>query len=617
MRLKQDSIAWLAALLLIVLPACSALAYDDYQRAYDDADARVRAAQYTLNRDQADLGAARLRVDELTTSRDRLMKDLAGMRDGSDPDRAKADLDQAMKDRAVMAGQTKSIQEKADAAKVKVDQMHADALAKFESTEAFKTDYAAFDQARQELKGPTDAVLDQLAQTRDFQDLVATARAAKANEDKIHADKNADPQAVKAAEDAFIAADNKVQDAEQKALTADPKVVAGRQKVDAAQGKLRDMRDRMEDDLQKDPAFAAAVDDERKQEAALDTVAADQKKLDAQIATIQKSVDPSEKPPVDNRQAIRDGEAKLDAINYDLEKATQDMAKFDSRVRDDQDGLNYAVRDRDAAGRALGYGPVVIDQPAEVDVYSPYVPVPVVAVPVMPPPVCEVPAWGYGFGGGVAFGFGFSSFYDDRYYGRYYDHYYDRVSWRDRDWRDREWRDSDHDWRDTSRSVRLSEEARIASEQRAQRLRDQSYTEHLAYRERKDIRDTQAQQDRQAYQERKDARYDQAAADRSAYEARRDVRAEEQVHARRAAEDASRSEARQARSQPHFDSVPRQQADPPRAARGGGSNAPVQQPAPRHEQSPPAHESSSRGNDSRSSNNSSNDSSSGSHGRSR
>ena len=337
-----------------------------------------------------------------------------------------------------MAAKLKDLQRDADAAKAKLDQLHADALSKFESSDAFKAAYAAFDQQRQDLKGPTDQVLDQLAQTRDFQDLMAAAQNAKATEDKLHADKNASPQAIKAAEQAFMDADNKVHDAEEKALAADPTIAARRDKVDAAQDKLREMRDRMEEDLQKDPTFAAALEDLHKRESAITTATADRRKLDAQVADLQSK--PAPQPTTvaaDNRDALRAAEARLDSINADLERATQDLTKLQARVNEDRPDPRYAQQQTEPVRQPLDRDPVVIDRRYDdAPVARPYYP-PVVTV--YPPPTIyyyDYPARDY-YDGGIYFSLGYSSYYRDRYYrhdDRGYDRGYDRSYDRDRQW---------------------------------------------------------------------------------------------------------------------------------------------------------------------------------------
>ena len=411
-----------------------------------------------------------------------------------------------------------------------------------------------------------------MAKSREFQDLVSAARSAKSAEEKLRADKSADAEALKLAEQAFLDADNKVRDAEEKALTADAKVAAGRQKADAAQAKLREMRDRMEEELQKDSGFASAVAALRARDTAVEATLTDQKNIDARIAAMPTTRE-QPKPLIDNPNALRDAGVKLDAINRDLENAAAEMAKLEARVNEDRDGLRYARRDRDAlSAPAVDRGPVLVDQP----VYSEEVSPVLVPAPYYPP-IYDVPEWRYG--NGVYLGLGYSYYdggYGDRYYDRYRGRYYGRYYDRDED---------RHDWHEGRDVVREREGRDIssdASRQRAARLREQAYTEHLEYRARKDIRDTQAQQDRQAYQQRKDQRSEQAAAERSASEARRQVRAEEDLHGRRAAEDASRSETRQARhASPPVEQAP-QARQPVRS-----------EPSPQvHEYARPAHNSS-------------------------
>src|SRR5438552_2028356 len=67
----------LAAAMAVSIPAASAFAYDPPQRPYfDDA----RAAQSPANRDQADLNAARQRIDEIVAARDRQQRVVDGLR---------------------------------------------------------------------------------------------------------------------------------------------------------------------------------------------------------------------------------------------------------------------------------------------------------------------------------------------------------------------------------------------------------------------------------------------------------------------------------------------------------------------------------------------------------
>ena len=121
----------------------------------------------------------------------------------------------------------------------------------------------------------------------DSRETSSTAKSAKAAEQKLQNDKSADPAALRAAHEAFIAADTKVRDLEEKAVLADPKVNELRRRVDAAQEPLVQMRDKFEQDLEKEPSFATVLDDMQQQQAALDAALADQKKLDAQIASLQ------------------------------------------------------------------------------------------------------------------------------------------------------------------------------------------------------------------------------------------------------------------------------------------------------------------------------------------
>ena len=356
----SNAMKLLLALLAVGLPAGSAaMAQDGSRRPYDDSNARVRAVQYSLERDRSDLEAARRKVDAIIAAREKQLNDLSAMRLGGDGqvDKAKVDLDKATQAQSRLRDQLPTIKKDMEAAKAKLDPIHAAALATFESTDSFKTSFAIFDKARQELKVPTDAALDQIAQTREFQDLVAAARAAKVNADKLREDRTANPKAVAAADDAFVAVDNKVQDLEEKALTADPKIVDLRKRVDEAQAVLRKMRDQMEQDLLKDPAYAATVDKLHQQQTAFDSTTDDLKKLDVQVADLRGTVDKKSDVPQDNRAALRDAEAKLDTINSDLAQAREDAAKFESRVQEDQDSLNYAQRDRDTAGQEYGTAP--------------------------------------------------------------------------------------------------------------------------------------------------------------------------------------------------------------------------------------------------------------------
>jgi hypothetical protein len=435
----------LAGLLATGLPAAAALALDESPRAYPtETDARIRAEQNALNRDQADLDAARRRLDDVAAAREKQLRELddaRGVAVSTSPDRIKADLERARQDRAALQEQVKTIRQKLDAARANCDKLHDAALAKFEATAEFKSSFAEFDKCRQELKVPTDAVLDQLAQTREFQDCVIAARDAKEKEQKLRADKNANPKDVKEAEDDFIAADNKVQAMEEKALIADAKVVALRKKVDDAQAVVRQMRDKFERDLLTDASFSPAVEELREQQGALDAAAADQKKLDEQIARLEAAekspvaagADPA--PSIDPREA----QARLDQINADLVRARADVAKFEARVREDEDALaaargdrpgavasaNDAFRDSDpiepssppppavVEERTTGYEEAPLYDAPPVFLAPPICPAPLF-VPCYTPPICAAPCYG---GSGLFFSLGFSWSDHHHYYG--------------------------------------------------------------------------------------------------------------------------------------------------------------------------------------------------------
>src|SRR5437764_3114163 len=74
---------FLAALAVLLLSS-PALAYDGFDRPYDDATARSRATQYALTRDQSEFDAAKHRLDDIAATRDEQQRELANLRDQLD-----------------------------------------------------------------------------------------------------------------------------------------------------------------------------------------------------------------------------------------------------------------------------------------------------------------------------------------------------------------------------------------------------------------------------------------------------------------------------------------------------------------------------------------------------
>jgi hypothetical protein len=570
---RKTAARLLGAVMAVSLPLGSS-AFGDLPRSYDDAATRVRAAQYSLDRDKSDLRAAQQRVDEITAARERQLKENPAIGDSrAAGDQAGAARDAAARDQAQLREQLKTNQAAVDSLKAKIDQQHAEALKKFEATDAFKAAYGSFDQARQELKKPTDAVLDQLAMSHEFQDAVTAARAAKGEEKRLRDSKPADPKAIAAAEAAFITADNKVQDMEEKALTADPTVVSLRQKVDGAQDGLKKLRDQMEQAFADDPANAPVIAELRQKQTAIEASSADLKRLDTQMAGSPAAYQPEGAGPA----ADRDARGQMDKINADLDNARQEAAKLEARVREDQDGLNYALQDREAYDRAaLDTPSVIVERP----VYDDTVIVPSYRerVYVDSGPVYDYPY--YDSGVYLGFGGGYST-YRDRYgygYRGYHDRDDDYGYWHDRD-RDR----GDDRGNDRSRDY-------SGSRDRADRLRQQERADHLAYRTEKDLRDTQRYTQSQEALHARRANEDAQRQSRVDYDNRKQVRENEALHAHRAVEDADRAAARQRESNP----APRSRsADPAPVVRPQEAPAPRYReaaPAPRQQEAPRSHE---------------------------
>jgi hypothetical protein len=577
LKLRRKTVARLIGAVLAVGLPLGSVAFADLPRSYDDAATRVRAAQYGLDRDKSYLQAAQQRVDEVTAARDRQLADAPGeLRRSSEQGQGTRDVRSV--DPSQLRGQVKANQAAADAVKAKIDQQHAEALKQFESTDAFKTAYATFDESRKELKKPTDAVLDQLAMTREFQEAVTAARAAKGEEKRLRDSKPADPKAIAAAEAAFITADNKVQDLEEKALTADGTVLSLRQKVDAAQDALKKLRDQMEQDFSSAPANAAMIEDLRQKQSIAEASNAQIKRVEGLVAGSPMVYQADEAAPAADNNAARDARDRLDKINADLDSAKQELAKLEARIREDQDNLNYALQDREAYDRAVqDTAPVIVERP----VYEQTVVVPEYRdrVYVESAPVYDYPY--YDSGVYISVGGGYST-YRDRYgygYRGYYDRDEDRGYWHDRE-RDR------HDDRGSYYGNR--EDYAASSRARAERLRQQDRADHLAYRTEKDLRDTQRQRQTQQDLHARRANEDAQRQSRTDYENRKQVRENEALHAHRAVEDADRAARRQRESSnPAARSrnvepmpAPRQEAPAPRSHEAA--------PAPRSHEAAPA-----------------------------
>lgn len=374
------SVVLLSAVLAVATPLRPAQA-QDAPRSYDDTPITrpASSSQNPVEIDRANLDAARRRLDQIVAARDRAQRELddlkSGVRVSSDPAQAKADLTRAMADKADLQNQVKAIQQRLDDAQAKADKAHEEALQKFEGRDDFKALAADFDKARMDLKGPTDRVLDRLQQTREFMELVDAARAAKQAEDKLQADKTADPKALRDAEQAFIAADNKVQEQEEKALTADADVLAGRKRVDAVRDQMRAMRDQFEQDLLKDPTFAPLADDVRQQQEALQAGNDDLRKADAKIAAAQAVVDgkPAATAMQGDPAAVRDAQARLDQINKDYDETRRDVDRFAARLQDDQAVAagGTAVQPDDQPVLREPVVERVVEQPVYEPVYTP------------------------------------------------------------------------------------------------------------------------------------------------------------------------------------------------------------------------------------------------------
>lgn len=448
---------WMRLLGVIVaasLAAGTRVYAQDATRASDDASARARALQYAVDRDQADLEAARGKVADLTSAREAARRQVDELQKHSDqpPVDPRAERERALADQLAQQERVKSARESFDAAKAKIDKLHEEELAKFEQTGGFKSAFAEFDKARLALKGPTDAVLDELAKTREFQDAVAAARTAEEKERKLRAAPNADPKEVESAHAAYVAADNRVQDLEEKVLKADPKVVAARDAVDKARMILGPMRDEFEQEFQQNPVLASAMADARNAEAALNQALADQKRVDDRVAKHQSGdrADPGESQDLGLvRGSLEDARRKLDDINRDLDDANRALASAEGRLRDDQQAMTTPPRHRDELDGLsspptyvpadVARTPVLVDEPLPLS--SPLVYSPLLALPCVPacppaPAICYEPFWGDSFSLGFGFSLGFSSgwrgyhdgwrdscYYRDREYGGYFERY--------------------------------------------------------------------------------------------------------------------------------------------------------------------------------------------------
>src|SRR5947209_493625 len=195
--LKLAGMAVMAAMPLVTRAQPTSYDSRDYRNEIDPAP--QQAPSSALEQDRQDLINARHRADDLQAQRDQQQRTVDSM---SNSDRS-APV-------AAVSVDVQSFRQQLDDAKANADKIHADAVARFESGDAWKSEFSRFDAARQDLKVPTDDVLNRVSQTPDFKALVDAARAAKEKADRLHEDKNADPQAVKEADDAFMAADSRV-----------------------------------------------------------------------------------------------------------------------------------------------------------------------------------------------------------------------------------------------------------------------------------------------------------------------------------------------------------------------------------------------------------------------
>jgi predicted nucleic acid-binding Zn-ribbon protein len=376
------------------------------QSAVDDANARLRADQYALDQDRTNLAASQNSLASLTSDRDKEARRLDYLQHqaSTPPPPAIANP---------LADST-PLKQQLDAAKSAADKAHDDAVAQFQQTDAWKQANDAFEHARKDLQGPTDAVFDRLAQTKDFQNLVSIARTAKMNADKLHDDPHADPKAVKQAQDAFTAADNRVQEMEEKTLQADATVMAGRKAVDAAQARLEQLRDQFEHNLASDPSFAPLV---------------------ARIQNLQQSLDagPSTAsaqtptPTVDS-QLLQQEQARLNQMNGDVVQLHQDVDRLSARVQQDQDAIGDAQRDYAAAQNALAAvpPPTPVADAYAAPAYAPQVYA--YAAPVYAPPVYSYSAPCYDYDGGAYLSVGSSPYYYGNYYRGGYSRSYGYVS---------------------------------------------------------------------------------------------------------------------------------------------------------------------------------------------
>jgi hypothetical protein len=367
------------------------------QSAVDDANARLRADQYALDQDRTNLAGAQNSLNSLFADRDKEAQRLDYLQH-------QASTPQPPTVANPLADST-TLKQQLEAAKSAVDKAHDDAVAKFEQSDAWKQANDSFERARRDLQAPTDAVLDRLAQTKDFQNLVSIARTAKMNADKLHDDPHADPTAVKQAQDAFTAADNRVQELEEKTLQADATVIADRKAVDAAQDHLQQLRDQFEHNLASDPSFAPLA-------ARVQNL---QQSLDANGSTLSTQTPPP--VPAVDPQLLQQEQARLDQMNGDIAQLQQDVDRLSDRVQQDQEALADGQRDYAAAQNAL---PAVPPPPVVVDAY---------AAPVYAPPVYaySAPCYDY-YSGGVYVRVGSGPYYYGNYYRGGYSPNYGYVS---------------------------------------------------------------------------------------------------------------------------------------------------------------------------------------------
>lgn len=378
---KWKALKLAAAAAVIGLPMMTASAQQ--LRGYGEVEPQAAAtpqtwssAQSNLDRDRNDLIGARRRADDLAAQRDQQQRIVDSIRNGGTAPSTAAPS-------TATTGDVKALQQQFDDAKAKADKLHDDAVARFEQSDAWKSEFARFDQARKDLKGPTDAVLNQASQGRDFQDLVNAAKAAKERADKLHDDKNADPKTVREADDAFVAADNRVQEAAEQALKADPHVADLRKTVDASKAHLDEMRDKFEQDLINDPQFGPAVADVRARQSALDAATGHTTPTDPQLATGSVPTGPG---------AMRDAQARLDQLNRDLDDARAEVDRLTARVRDDEQAMGVADSTTPQQQQQQQQAPPSGD-------YQPQAPDYGYGAP--PPPQAD---GGYGYGGDYGYG---------------------------------------------------------------------------------------------------------------------------------------------------------------------------------------------------------------------